>query len=427
MKNIIEISIKYIVNILFILLAISFSFYLIESKYAARVYNLLRYISVAFFFYTIIASCFSYKKTKSYCNEIYLFIFLLSIFLLGFSQYIWATTFENPGYDYISGPYKRVGKLLMALPFIIFLIYKNKSSILKITYQISSIFLFTGSVLLLIFSAIESYSTGTRVIMNAGVATTSAYIMVFYSLCSTILLIHSWDNRYIKIIGVSIIFITSTISISLTETRGAVLSIPLVFIFVFYLYLKDTLIKYRYMLLTLFLIFTSISTFMSWDRIARSYTEISSYSINNNTSIGARFSMWKAGVHSGTQSPLGQTVNQRNAYSVEYIVKHEKSNPEALRASKYHFHNESIDRFSLQGYIGLAIIFFFYVCCLLIPIVNKEVSSSLYFIIIPMILYQQVDVLFLQADVSLSICISFIFCISIRHFGYTSRNGESEI
>lgn len=404
-----------------ILLAISFSVYLIESKYAARVYNLLRYISVLFFIYTIILLFVKRKKIKTCKNEVYFIIFLSSILLMGIAQYIWAITFTSPSYEYISSAYKRVGRFLVALPFILFLFYRNKHLILKTTYQISSIFLFFGSLLLLTISIHESYTTGARVIMNAGVATTSAYIMVFYSLCSAVILSHAWKNKYISIIGVSIIFITSTISISLTETRGAVLSIPIIFIFIFYSYLKDIFIKYKYFLFTLFLTITAVSVSISWDRVAKSYNEISSYSTNNNTSIGARFSMWKSGIYSGIQSPLGQTVNQRNNHSVEYIAKNEKNNPEALRASEYHFHNELIDRFSLQGYLGLIVILFFYLCCLIIPILNNRISKSLYFIVIPMILYQQVDVLFLQADVSLSICISFIFYISLKHLGDTQK------
>ncbi|MCC3263655.1 hypothetical protein LLE87_36380, partial [Paenibacillus polymyxa] len=59
-------------------------------------------------------------------------------------------------------------------------------------------------------------------------------------------------------------------------------------------------------------------------------------------------------------SLFGQDAEQRYNKARQYIEKNYKS-AEAVRAIKYHFHNDIIESFSLQGLFGVIAIILFYV------------------------------------------------------------------
>lgn len=84
-------------------------------------------------------------------------------------------------------------------------------------------------------------------------------------------------------------------------------------------------------------------------RIVEAYDNIQQLQKNNaNTSLGARFVMLDAGQHVASLSLFGQDAEKRYNNAREYIEQNYKS-AEAVRAIKYHFHNDIIESFSLQG------------------------------------------------------------------------------
>lgn len=70
--------------------------------------------------------------------------------------------------------------------------------------------------------------------------------------------------------------------------------------------------------------------------------------------------MLDAGQHVASLSLFGQDAEQRYNNAREYIEQNYKS-AEAVRAIKYHFHNDIIESFSLQGFLGVIAIILFYV------------------------------------------------------------------
>ncbi|WP_241646966.1 O-antigen ligase family protein [Rosenbergiella metrosideri] len=228
-------------------------------------------------------------------------------------------------------------------------------------------------------------------------ATISAYIVTLQCLF-TIYIINLFSVKSKKYL-ISLVIALGFITLSLTETRSAILCFPIIIFIYFFnpkLFVKKKYIAYYtsiFILLSL-----CIKTFfpLTIERLASSYTEISEMSVNNDSSIGARVSMWQSGIYTFTKHPFGQSPSSRFQDVIHYIDSKEHGNPEGKRNSVYHLHNDLIERLSLQGVLGG--ISYILLLASIIYFAYKENRFREYFVlfILPIISFGSVDTLFID-------------------------------
>ena len=113
--------------------------------------------------------------------------------------------------------------------------------------------------------------------------------------------------------------------------------------------------------------------------------------------------MLDAGQHVASLSLFGQDAEQRYNDAREYIEQNYKS-AEAVRAIKYHFHNDIIESFSLQGLLGVIAIILFYVTGFLASCEKKnKFNVGLLLYMSALFLMGLTDVLFIQRNTAMVI------------------------
>lgn len=136
---------------------------------------------------------------------------------------------------------------------------------------------------------------------------------------------------------------------------------------------------------------------------------------NDNTSIGARFTMLKAGLQVMKPTLFGQSVQQRLNDATAFITTTMPGSTLSLYSIKYHFHNEIIESLSLHGIFGGLTLLFFYISALASSIVIKEnVNVCLLMLILSLILMGLTDVLMIQSNTSMIIGISIILASQVK-------------
>lgn len=131
-------------------------------------------------------------------------------------------------------------------------------------------------------------------------------------------------------------------------------------------------------------------------KINQTTSEISNFQEGkDNTSLGARFSMWAVGLKNGLAHPVGQSMESRKAWSAEYV----KTHPH-LRASMsfmdIHLHNEFVEKYSLQGMPGIVLLLFFF-ATLLVQALKKR-NGLLLMSTLFLFLYGLTDVILLSSE-----------------------------
>jgi len=198
-----------------------------------------------------------------------------------------------------------------------------------------------------------------RVLFSSSHATSAAYILLFCSLFSLVIIIKS-KIRFYKVLFIASFFI-SLWSVITTETRAVIIVYPVLTLLIL---IADALMhkKIEYKLYAYFSLIFIVSLFIFKDTINTRLQDLSRdinlYS-NNNTvsSVGARFAMYEAGIK--TFTPLGQSLEKR----AEKIHELEIKEPRLKGALPYidsHLHNDLIDTLSTRGALGVLSVLFIY-------------------------------------------------------------------
>lgn len=244
--------------------------------------------------------------------------------------------------------------------------------------------------------AIKISSPYARLEINT-VATMTAYVFIVLSLATTfgVLKIRGWMKPF-SVIG--IIAITCYMLV-LTQTRSVLLTYPLLVLAL--LYKEKFFTKRNSAMLLAILIIAAVFSLpkinKAIDRIADSTTEYEAYKNNNdNTSLGARFSMWKAGFFATGNSPLGESADRRDTLARQYILKHENGNPEAIRSIKNHYHNDLLEAITLRGWLGLITLLAFYIGTAVASRRFTGTYSTTLLLIVPTVIYGSTDTLLID-------------------------------
>lgn len=348
------------------------------------------------------------------------FLLALFLFLLGMSQSVWFFLYgEHSDRTFLANKnYPITSHYLILSAISVVYIDKFKQLFDKAhSLNYLAILATIGFTYMVSIGFVYCYNNpGMRLRIDAA-ATITAYILTLQSML-TVHIVCLINDRF-KIFLLSWVIGLSFIAILLTQTRSAIFTYPIILILFL---LKKSNIRKKHLLSSslaaLVLLPLVVKGFFpsSMNRIYSSYTEISTMDSNNDTSIGARFSMWKAGIYAIEQYPLGQSASSRYSEVTRYINSFESNNREAKRNAVFHLHNDLIENISLQGFLGGLIFLGLILALVHSSYKDKNLSISASTFILPMILYGLVDTLFIDKRFTI------IFCAQILLYKLLSNN-----
>ncbi|MFZ3390907.1 O-antigen ligase family protein [Buttiauxella gaviniae] len=319
------------------------------------------------------------------------------IMLIGVVKLIWFLWFGKDvnGYNTYSDQFGAGKKLLLGGVLVFYLTqfshyirainYKNVMlAIIGIAFVSASCYAFW-----------QSWNGIGRAEMAINRATISAYV---YSTLSVIFiyLLYIQKKPSCYIIAALSIVLSFTVVI-LTGTRAAIilhlLIIAMMTIYYFKkLHFKSTLIVLVIALLASFALYKNYIH----PKIQQTYNEVTLYQEGqDNTSLGARFSMWTVGLKNFVNAPFGQSMQSRFNYSEQYVSK----NPQYKSTMEFinvHLHDETIETLSLQGIFGGLALLWFYMSISWVAI--RDRNTPLLFTMNCLAAYGLSDVLLLSSE-----------------------------
>lgn len=326
------------------------------------------------------------------------FSIALPILLIGLLNFSWYMVYEyhseglNAYSDYLGS-----SKKLILASFLIFYLDRFKSYVDKASFQ--KYFFYAsgaGFVLATGYGLWQASQGMVRIEMAINRATVSAYV---YSVLSLAFVYSLYLQKNVKLyVAAGLTILISYFVILLTGTRAAMgLYLLLAIVLTLYhfrrIHLKSTLI---FLCVVAGIVIVSYKPLIS-PKITQTQIEIANYEKGyDKTSLGARFSMWTVGIQNGFAHPLGQSVEDRQAWTQRYIKEGHPHLVTALTYINVHLHNEFIEKYSLQGIPGLVILFFFFASMIAYALKNN--NALLLTTMLLLLLYGLTDVILLSSE-----------------------------
>ncbi len=353
------------------------------------------------------------KNIKNNKGQLYLPAALL---LLGVSKLIWSNIYSHDPNEDILNNYHQSGKMFIISSFVYLIFVKNSQFITRSTLIFSAAFLIILSLISVLFGYKEFHNGTLRIKMLADAATTTAYIIIMQAVIALYAVKHVIKNIKIRMALIFLLLISFSLLLIMTGTRSALIVYLIIMLVIFSSERK--LLNKNYVIM-----FTIAVAVISGSMLYKNYSRIvdikndfvSLENKNDNTSIGARFTMLKAGLQVMKPTLFGQSVQQRLNDATAFITTTMPGSTLSLYSIKYHFHNEIIESLSLHGIFGGLTLLFFYISALASSIVIKEnVNVCLLMLILSLILMGLTDVLMIQSNTSMIIGISIILASQVK-------------
>ncbi|WP_074012828.1 O-antigen ligase [Candidatus Sodalis sp. SoCistrobi] len=214
-----------------------------------------------------------------------------------------------------------------------------------------------------IYGIWQYIETSDRIVFAVDRATGAAYqysalslVLIAVVICDKLSLKKKYVIFSSGLLSIYVVFLTETRSVMFIHTLAVIMLI-------LHVIFKDRKINST-PLLFIILTFASV-IYSNWNVISLRYNqtkqEVSLYQHgNDNTSLGARFTMWRVGVMTFINAPLGETQYSRNKKIRNFLHSERNQNSDALKYLDVHLHNEIIQTASLFGIFGISILCFFY-------------------------------------------------------------------
>ncbi|MCK2176042.1 O-antigen ligase family protein [Enterobacter asburiae] len=320
------------------------------------------------------------------------------ILLIGVTNLIWYMVYEyhSEGLNVYSDYLGASKKLILASALILYLdrfkFYVNEYSFQKLFLYFAGI----GFVLATAYGLWQASLGMTRIEMAINRATVSAYVYSVLSLAFIYSLFLQKNTKLYFIAGLTILI--SWYIILLTGTRAAMgLYLLLAIVLTLYqfrrIHLKSTLI---FLCIVAGIAIVSYKPLIS-PKITQAQVEVEKYQSGvDGTSLGSRFTMWNVGIQNGLKHPLGQSLENRYNWTQRYVNEGHPNLITALGYLKVHLHNEFIEKYSLQGIPGLAILVFFYISMIAYALKNR--NGLLLTTMLLLLLYGLTDVILLSSE-----------------------------
>ncbi|EMG7949853.1 O-antigen ligase family protein, partial [Enterobacter hormaechei] len=304
--------------------------------------------------------------------------------------------YHNEGLNLYSD-YLGASKKLILASILIFYIdrfkfYIDKDNFRKFFFYAAAL----GFVLATGYGLWQASQGMTRVEMAINRATVSAYVYSVLSLAFVYSLYLQQNVKLYVVAGFTILI--SYFVILLTGTRAAMgLYLLLAIVLTLYhfrkIHLKSTLI---FLCIVAGIVVVSYKPLIA-PKITQTQIEVEKYQQGyDRTSLGARFSMWTVGIENGLAHPLGQSLEERETWTRQYIKDGHPHLATALVYIKVHLHNEFIEKYSLQGIPGVAVMLFFFVSMIVYALRNR--NALLLTSMLLLLLYGLTDVILLSSE-----------------------------
>lgn len=319
------------------------------------------------------------------------------IIVFGIVKLIWFFVLEHhpDGYNIYSDQLNG-GKKLVLGGFLVFYLTQCSDYFGEIDYKkIMLSIVSAGFVAASGYAIWQSMHGMVRVEMGLNRATNAAYIYSTFSMLLTYLF-YTQKKPVLYIIAALTILLSFVVTI-LTGTRAAIIfHLLIIGVMTFYhfkkIHFKSTLVV---LVISAVAIFSLYKNYIH-PKIEQTYNEVALYQEGqDNTSLGARFSMWTMGIKNFVHAPLGQSMQSRFDYSEKYTSQHPqyRSTMEFLNV---HLHDEMIETLSLQGVFGgLALLWLYIAICWS---ALRERNTPLLFVMNGLIVYGLSDVLLLSSE-----------------------------
>ncbi|PKE27774.1 polymerase [Rahnella sp. AA] len=399
-------------SVFFLFITISISFFMYSGEITRNFFYITTYIAVIYVFYI------SLRVEK----KIHFYPIAWVVFSLGISKLLWVILTTNHQYPLIAYHYQISGKRLILAAFILYAIEHNmhKWKIPTLTVRAGISIMTLLFITISVIRVIIYLKTGERIKINSDAPTSGAYTFTIFSL----LVMYSLKYHALKHYRlICLIVMTMTFAVlAATETRSAIMLFTLVsagsVIYDFSKSSNTSKIIYGFAIASL-IIAAVISGHPYYNkvlsRIDNLHNEVTSYDEGNrNTSVGARFSMWRAGIDAFRQHPFGQSADSRNALATTFITQHEGGNPEALRNLQFHLHNDIIDTMSLQGILGAIIMVLFFAVLLIYPFKLVPKGYEFLLLSVPVIYFSQGDTQFYNRETPYFIVLVLGYLLMLR-------------
>lgn len=399
-------------SLLFLLITISISFFMYSGEITRNFFYIATYIAVLYFIYVTLRVD---KKIKFYPVA-------CTILLLGISKWLWVMLTVNHQYPLIAYHYQISGKRLILASFILYAIEHNihKWKIPTLTVRTGIAIMTILFIVISVIRVIVYLKTGERMKINSDAPTSGAYTFTIFSL----LVMYSLKYHALKHYRlICLIVMTLTFAVlAATETRSAIILFILIsagsIIYDFTKSSHTSKIIYGFAIAVL-IIAAVTSGHPYYNKVLTRFdnlqNEVTSYNDGErNTSVGARFSMWRAGVDAFKHHPFGQSADSRNALATTFIDEHEGGNPEALRNLQFHLHNDIIDTMSLQGIFGALIMVLFFTVLLLYPFRLVPKGYEFLLLSVPVIYFSMGDTQFYNRESPYFIVLVFAYLMMLR-------------
>lgn len=399
-------------SLLFLLITISISFFMYSGEITRNFFYIATYIAVLYFIYVTLRVD---KKIKFYPVA-------CTILLLGISKLLWVMLTVNHQYPLIAYHYQISGKRLILASFILYAIEHNihKWKIPTLTVRTGIAIMTILFIVISVIRVIVYLKTGERMKINSDAPTSGDYTFTIFSL----LVMYSLKYHALKHYRlICLIVMTLTFAVlAATETRSAIILFILIsagsIIYDFTKSSHTSKIIYGFAIAVL-IIAAVTSGHPYYNKVLTRFdnlqNEVTSYNDGErNTSVGARFSMWRAGVDAFKHHPFGQSADSRNALATTFIDEHEGGNPEALRNLQFHLHNDIIDTMSLQGILGALIMVLFFAVLLLYPFRLVPKGYEFLLLSVPVIYFSMGDTQFYNRESPYFIVLVFAYLMMLR-------------
>ncbi|MGU3414926.1 O-antigen ligase family protein [Enterobacteriaceae bacterium C34A] len=349
------------------------------------------------FFYIAVYSSIIGLALENKNIKLNLFSIAVPIFLAGLLNLLWYFGYEyqTQGIDAYSN-YLGSSKKLMLGSILIFYIDQFKyyiSSEKFLTYFLWATGI--GFILASGYGFWQVFHLSDRVEMGLNRPTITAYI---YSVLSLSFIYALYLQKKVIAYAFAAIFILmSYVVILFTGTRAAMGLYFVLTLFMTLYHFRTIHIKSSAVFICIVIAISALSykTYIK-PKIDQTFSEVTRFqSGQDNTSLGARFSMWIVGVQNGLEHPVGQSLESRTRWTQSYV----KTHPHLASSMGYmnvHLHNEFIEKYSLQGIPGVVVLLFFFI--VLFTQAIRRNNTLLLVTALFLVLYGITDVILLSSE-----------------------------